>query len=385
MGWSQFRKTGLTHHERSKSIKGYTLVSPLSGDSTFLVDMDGLVVHRWRFEGFRVFKPELLPNGNLLMLCNDASIPVPTPPPGTVIPFEQNLRRLGGACTHLLEVDWDGNLVWEYCNHAIHHDFVRLPNGNTLLPEDVELPPELAREVRGGIREKTPPLLSDDFIEIDAKGKEVRRVHLWKLLDPRRDPICSLERRLEWTHTNSLDVTPEGGIVFSCRVNSRVGIIDASGERLLWKYGFPDISHQHHASVLRNGNIQIFDNGMHRQGQPRSAVVEVDPKTNQTVWQFVGTPEAQFFSGHISGAQRLRGENVLVTEGTPGSVFEVTRQGEVVWEWISPFTNYDAARNQALGWLFRSLRYEADYPGLAGRELDPARYRELNRAHGLSE
>ena len=384
MGWSQFRNVGLTHHEPLKSVKGYTLVAPLSGDSAYLVNMDGLVVQRWRSEGFRVFKAQLQPDGHLLMLCNDASLPTPNPQPGEVLPYEQNIRRIGGASTHLFEVDWDGNVVWEYRNQAMHHDFVRLPNGNTLLPEDVELPPELAREVGGGIREKMPPMLSDDFVEIDAKGKEVRRVHLWKLLDPRRDPICNLGRRLEWTHTNSLDVTPEGGIVFSCRINSRIGIIDPSGERLSWKYGFPDISHQHHATALPNGNVQVFDNGMHRRGTPRSAVVEVDPKTNQIVWQFIGTPEAQFFSGHISAAQRLRGDNVLVTEGTPGSVFEVTRQGDVVWGWISPFMNLNA-QGQLLGWLFRALRYELDYTGLADRDLDPRRYRELNRAHGLGE
>jgi hypothetical protein len=36
-----------------------------------------------------------------------------------------------------------------------------------------------------------------------------------------------------------------------------------------------------------------------------------------------------------------------------------------------------------MNWVFRSYRYELDDPALAGRELDPARYRELNRAHGL--
>ncbi len=63
--------------------------------------------------------------------------------------------------------------------------------------------------------------------------------------------------------------------------------------------------------------------------QARRMRQEATP-AEELLWQFIGTPEAQFFSGHISGAQRLRGDNVLVTEGTPGSVFELTRQGEVV-------------------------------------------------------
>ena len=37
-----------------------------------------------------------------------------------------------GKGGHLREFDWDGKLVWEYVDHAQHHDFRRLANGNTL-------------------------------------------------------------------------------------------------------------------------------------------------------------------------------------------------------------------------------------------------------------
>jgi hypothetical protein len=226
-------------------------------------------------------------------------------------------------------------------------------------------------------------MLSDDFVEVDRKGKEVRRVSLWKLLDPARDPICPLERRVEWTHTNSLDVNAEGEILFSCRLTSRIGIIAADGTEMRWKWGFPTISHQHHATFLANGNVQVFDNGMHRRGIPRSAVVEVDPKDSSVAWQYVGDPDIQFLSAHISGADRLAGGNVLVCEGAPGRLFEVTAKGEIVWEWVSPFNNRGPNGN-LMSWLFRTYRYELSYPGLKDRELDPGRYRELNRAHGLA-
>jgi outer membrane protein assembly factor BamB len=367
-------------------VKGYTLLTPLNGDASYLIDMGGLIVNRWQFPAFRAFYSRLLPTGNLLVLSTDASIGPVEIKPGTVPPFEVNVRRIGGNATHLLEFDWDGNEVWRYENRAIHHDFVRLPDGNTLLPEWVELPDDLARAVRGGYREreKLPPMLSDDFVEIDSRGKEVARTSLWKLLDPRRDPICPLDRRLEWTHTNSLDVTASGDIVFSCRQNSRVGIIDRSSGKLLWKYGDPDVNHQHHASALPNGNVQIFDNGSHRLGQPRSAVVEVSPKDGSLVWQYVAEPETQFFSGHISGAERLTGGNVLVCEGAAGRIFEVTRRGEIVWEWITPFMTRNPA-GAAINWLFRAHRYSPDHPALTGRELDPRKHAALNRLHGLDD
>src|SRR5262245_61379195 len=154
MGWSTRRATGLTLHEPSRSFKGYTLLAPLAGDAAYLLDIDGRVVHRWRLPGFRIFQPRLLPTGTLLVLCADTSLPPPPQTPFTEPPppFSQHVRRLGGNATHLLELDWGSAVVCEYRNEAIHHDFVRLENGNTLVLEWVELPPTLAARVKGGAR-----------------------------------------------------------------------------------------------------------------------------------------------------------------------------------------------------------------------------------------
>src|SRR5215207_3519543 len=118
MGWSHFRKTGLTFHSSAQSYKGYTLLTPIAADFSVLLDMDGRVVQRWQQAGFRVFYARLLASGRLLSLCADASLPIPpqttyTDPP---LPFEQHVRRLGGNATHLRELDWDGSVVWEYRN-----------------------------------------------------------------------------------------------------------------------------------------------------------------------------------------------------------------------------------------------------------------------------
>ncbi len=390
MGWSAFRKTGLTHYEPASAVKGYTLITPDGGDSSYLLNMQGEVVHQWRFSGFRPGYGRLLDNGHLLLRAVDPELvatAVANSPKAdhSKLTLAQHVRQLGANATDLLEVDWSGNIVWQYRNPAIHHDFVRLPDGNTLIPEWIELPQELARRVRGGIRggEKLPPMLSDDIIEIDPKGKEVRRIHLWQLLDPVRDPICPLEPRREWTHVNGLSVTRSRDIVFSCREMSRVGIIDQSGAKLLWKFGAPVTSHQHHPTVLANGNIQIFDNGMHAPGWSRSRIIEVDPRNNSIVWQYTADPPYQFFSSHISSAERLPGGNVLICEGSAGRLFEVTPRGETVWEWINPFVS------RVDGFLrpriFRAHRYTADHPAIAGQNLAPGRYSDFNRLHGLAD
>jgi Arylsulfotransferase (ASST) len=386
MGWSVVRPTGLTHHIRARSFKGYTLVLPTGGDSAYLVDMQGRFVHRWRMSGYRAHLAKLLPNGNLMAMATPTSVERPEWEVGDApLPFEQRIRLFGANETTLLELDWDGNIVWRYENEFIHHDFHPLEDGNVIVPVFVEIPDDLAKRVRGGVRrprEKPQSMISDDFIEIDGDGREVDRISLWKLLDPVKDPIGKLENRVEWTHTNSVDLASNGDLLFSCRWNSRVGTINRDSHELTWKYGAPNTFHQHNATSLPNGNVLIFDNGMNRLAEMSySRLVEVNPKTDEVEWEYYGKPRSQFFSGHISGAQRLPNANTLVCEGTSGRVFETTREGEVVWEWINPMLTTTPRGD--VSWLFRAHRYAPGYAGLADRDLDPERYADLNRLHAL--
>ena len=380
MGWSVNRPTGLTYHRPGLSTKGYTLLTPHGDTGTYLIDIQGRIVHRWTFTHIKPGYGRLLRNGNLLMSGSDVDLPKPPadeptkPPP----PFELHVTRLGGYHTTLVEVDWDGNVVWQYENRFQHHDFFRFPNGNTMVPEWVELREDLHKRVRGGFkmpRERLPRLLGDDLVEVDKDLKEVRRIHTWQLLDPLEDRIHPTTRRWEWTHLNGIDVNDAGDIVFSARNADRVAVIDASSGKLSFKY---EKTHaQHHPTWVNDGHIMVFDNGT-----AGSRVVEIDPKTGETVWSHHGIPMQQFFSGHISGASCLESGNVLVCEGTSGRLFEVTRNHEVVWEWINPFVNNNK-RGEATVSIYRAHRYAADHPALATRDLDPARHANLNRLNRL--
>ena len=380
MGWSVNRATGLTWHRPQFTTKGYTLITPGSGRSAYLLDIDGRVVHEWTFDTIDPGYGRLLDNGNLLMSGSDVDLPDPPedqptkPPP----PFERHITRLGGYKTTLLEVDWDGNVVWSYENRAQHHDFVRLPNGNTMVPEWVELDDDLHKRVKGGKRlprEKLPRLLSDDFVEVDTNGDEVRRLSLWKLLDPVKDPINPLRRRWEWTHTNGIDVNTAGDIVFSARSNDRVGVLDGSTGEL--KMLFRDCVGQHHVTWVDDDHVMVFDNG-----ESRSRVLEIEVPSGEITWSFEGDPPQQFFSNYISGAESMWSGSVLVCEGASGRLFETTRKGEVVWEWINPFVNHRGNGSRSVT-IYRAHRYPADHAAFAGRELDPGAHGALNRQNGL--
>ena len=51
-----------------------------------------------------------------------------------------------------------------------------------------------------------------------------------------------------------------------------------------------------------------------------------------------GQPAWRFFSDHAGGVQRQPNGNTLICEAVNGRVFEVTPGGEIVWDWVNPFT-----------------------------------------------
>ena len=92
-------------------------------------------------------------------------------------------------------------------------------------------------------------------------------------------------------------------------------------------------------------------------------MIEVDPSTNQIVWEYRDPNAPSFFSPYMGGAQRLANGNTFVTESSTGRLFEVTPAGEVVWEFIIPeFGPYpEPGMERMIGGnhnsVFRACRY----------------------------
>jgi hypothetical protein len=116
------RKLGLTAHEPSRAYKGYTLYTPMFGDGTIhLLDMEGNEVQTWRAPLPPGLYAYLLPNGNLFY---GGKTPAE---PGAYFPTWPIFKA--GA---LLELDWDGKVVWEHRDPAHHHDGRRTESGGAV-------------------------------------------------------------------------------------------------------------------------------------------------------------------------------------------------------------------------------------------------------------
>ena len=371
MGWSSHHKNGLIYYNPQQSYRGYTLVATNRGGKyANLIDMEGRICHRW-YHPDEIVYGYLLPNGHLLFRSRTARA-------------EGEGPQFGGRSMSLIELDWDGNEVWKYDSPDmyLHHDFERLLNGNTLTLLWTPMSAELSAQVKGGFTADDDPeeIWGDVVQEITPDGEVIYEWKSWEHLNADEDIIGPLEGRKEWTHQNALNVTPEGDLLVSFRQTSTVGIVDKATGEFRWKWGPGEVYHQHHPTWQPNGRVMIFDNGCHRRGVSRSRIIEVDPETNEIGWEYTGTPEISFYSYNISSAERQPNGNTLICEGAPGRIFEVTRAGEIVWEYVSPFYGEGGQTQNS---VFRSHRYGPDHPALVGKDLDPDRYGNLNRLYGV--
>lgn len=152
-----FIHSGLINYNPNKSFNGYTLYAPMQtptlewsglysmSSHAYLIDMNGNEVHKWRLPSPPVHGI-LLENGNLLMNGMDGTRDDPNKPgvyPGAKYP-------MGGGAGYLFELDWEGNIVFEYHDPSMHHDFDKLPNGNYIFIRWEKVPEEMQREIIGG-------------------------------------------------------------------------------------------------------------------------------------------------------------------------------------------------------------------------------------------
>ncbi|MBM4053474.1 MAG: aryl sulfotransferase [Planctomycetes bacterium] len=326
--------TGLVAIDNGKAAKGYVLFTPMNNTcgEVFLIDTDnGEVVHKWELPYAPGVYGYLLPNGNLFyngQVENDGA--------WDLWPNWNSFK--GGV---MLEVDWDGNIVWELHSPYHHHDGRRTSSGGAIFLVVEKVSEEIRDQVQGGIESSSEKgdMWADVIVEVDKTGNQIWKWHAKDHLDFDTDVIQSNCPRDEWTHANTVVPLNDDEVMVSFRNISTVGIINKDTGDFVWKLGHSVFAQQHDPTLLDNGNILVFDNGQQREKEPvpYSRVIELNRDTKEIVWRYRDVPAINFFSPTISGAQRLSNGNTLVTEGCFGRIFQVTSEKEVVWEYVSPY------------------------------------------------
>jgi hypothetical protein len=407
---------------------GYTLFAPLELKRTYLVDLDGKVVHTWKATTQPGLYQYLTPNGELVRAGN--------------------LKRKGrwadakGGGGRLEALDWEGRVQWRFDyaddEHLQHHDLAVLPNGHVLfLAWERKSQREALAAGRLPTKVTKRGVWPDSVIEYDpGTDSVVWEWHVWDHLvqdqDPNKPGYGIVEDHPEkidvnytlpvtptdpdWNHLNAVAYNPElDQIVLSSRSFSEIWVIDhattteeARGPAgdVLFRYGNPetygkdDVSprtlfFQHDAEWIAAGmpgagHLILYNNGAPID-RAFSTVDEVTPVVRDGVYmksadgafrarirQIYPHPNnKRWFGAIISGVARLPNGNTLITDGTRGHVFEVTPTGETVWDYVNPYYTVRPDTPKASGagfvirpwWTFRADRYPPDYPAFAGKRL----------------
>ena len=350
--WRLARTTerGTTIHDPERAYNGYTLYTSGGGAYASLIDMDGREVHRWALPFSQVWdtnpsgraarsddliywrKAIMYPDGDLLAMYIAAGD----------TPWGYGLVRL----------DADSNVIWRY-KGATHHDIDIAPDGRviTLTHEFSyrEFPdfPTLAR-----------PWLNDFLVVLDGDtGEEQRRISLFDAFyDSRFQPLLTAIPSFaveDPLHTNSVQYidqsladrfAPANGrgnqVLLSFRHPGAPGLVDLDSGQMTWATRGGWLG-QHFARALPNGNFTLFDNIGNFEPGNTTRLLEIDPGNDEIAWRYQGTRD-QPFESRLRGANTiLPNGNHLVTESDGGRLFEVTPEGEIVWEFVNPVREGD--------------------------------------------
>ena len=355
-------RKGLTIIDRARVSPGYVVFAGNDGD-IYVIGVEGQVARRLRPPaGQRYAFARPLDNGRILVRLHDSST----------------------GARSIVEIDRAGRPVWQFAQPdgvTFHHDHSRLANGNTLILCSREIDrPEISRA----------PLQDDCVLEVRSDGTVAWD---WQTADRFGDfefspRMTRMIRRQggDWAHANAASAIPRNGhadprfragnIIVSYRFINAVAIIDRQTGRIVWRTDGTTIG-QHDPHMIPRGlpgagNILIFDNGLgsgYDSGSSTgwrsfSRVIEIDPVDRSIGYEYrasaSGLPQFTFNSFILSSAQRLPNGNTLIDEGAYGRIFEVTADGEIVWEYISramgPFRDVQAnvvyrATKVPLEWL----------------------------------
>ncbi len=334
---AELGRSGLRVHDEARSWPGYNLYPIRALGRAELVDAHGERVHAWTREGERAWRrAALLDGGDLLVI-------------GGIAPD-----------TYVLRLDRDSDEVWRVPVRA-HHDVGLAPDGRvvTLTKAQRSLP-----DVH-----PTLPVRDDHVTLIDPAGPTLESLSLVDAIAASGDvlrlqDVPASEGQIDLVHANSARFLEQpalarenplyasGNLIVCMRQQDAVGILDWDERRFVWAWGQGVLEAPHDATVLDNGHVLVFDNGV-RRGWSR--VVEVDPTTNEIVWEYRAEEPADFFTHARGSAQRLPNGNTLIAESNSGRGFEVTPEGAIVWDFYQPHLDLQARRAT----IVRFYRYEA--------------------------
>ena len=340
----RFPEDGVTVYNREKAYDGLTLVTSGDFSGAQLLDMDGKVVHEWRASFKKAFpvaphvkghvreewvywrKAWLFPNGDVIAVYEMSGD----------TPYGYGLAKL----------DKDSNVIWNY-PERVHHDVWVEEDGTIYTLAHMILNRHPADLWFIGV-----PYIEDFIVVLSPEGKEINRISITEAIfrSDYVNEVIKLQRNYQYagdfSHINTVRIIPEsldgklpflkkGLLLTASRHMNYVGLIDIKEKKFVWMQ--TGVWHlEHDPEFTEKGTLFLFDNYGDHLRTRHSRVIEYDPLSMTILWRYDGPKDRPIFSDIRGSKQLLPNGNILITESDGGRLLEVTRDKELVWEYVNP-------------------------------------------------
>ena len=383
------QKTGVVKYDYARAYPGYNLFADFI-NKAYLIDMQGEIVHQWTFPYHpetELEYAELLDNGEIIGEYNGKGIVkidknsniiwvknisahhdiAQTANNTLLIPITGRLKLFQGRIVmfdSVLELSKNGEILKEWSTYENLEELQQYHFASDLDKENysnvtgikiIDKPTNLLLK---GIRSllfygyyttigsDKQQIFSNKTLTQEQKSFQPPKA-LPQFLEKIKLGVANfmgIKKVYDYYRLNSLEILPDnplaktdsrfqaGNWLICFRQTNNIMILDKDSKEVVWSWGPGILDAPHMPTMLENGNILIFDNGETR---GFSRIIELNPLTKEIVWKYQADPLDNFFSATRGSNQRLANNNTLISEADSGRVFEVTSDGEIVWEFFN--------------------------------------------------
>lgn len=331
-----------TVNDHERAYPGLNLVTGMGPDRILvakIVDMDGKELHRWDVDWFEIWPdakhiPWRKPNSRPGATMHGAYL---TPEGDLIFNFEY----LG-----LVRLAKDGQVVWRL-PYQTHHSIFVDDDGNLWVSGQID-----HTEPKPGYPNYKPNFVEYTVIKVSTDGEILKEISLFDILkDNGLYGLLTMQPRGQLStnvtddslHLNDVEVFSRnmkegffkhGDIMFSLRNINGILVMTPEGKVKYSSIG--KYVRQHDPDFLDGDTFSVLDNNnITGAAIPSSRVMLEHVPSGETEVVFEGSEKIPFFTDIMGKTQWLPNGNLLITETRGGRAFEITLQGEMVWDYYN--------------------------------------------------
>ena len=268
-----------------------------------------------------------------------------------------------------------------YNNHSYirtdNHDFIYLNDNHYILPAYVNRPNVDMTPYNGANNVELIDFVFQEILngQVIFEWDSANFPEFLQHTDPIYYQQYATKPKVDYFHFNSITIDPnDNNFVISARHTNQIIKINRFNGQIMWRFGGSNdnfnlsgntiISHPHHATILNNGNLLLFDNGVTKNPK-QTRIVEFDIDENSFKATIVKEySETGRYSDIMGSVQKLNNTHYFIGWGgnitsqinaNKSDITEIDANGNITLD-----INFSNNLN-SFTYSYRALKYKINY------------------------